>query len=130
MSKKSGGATKFLVRWVITAIAVSFAITLIPCITFNSENSLTASIFVFSMFLALINVTIKPLLQALSLPVTILTLGLFALVVNTGMLYLAAWCSTSFFGIGAAITDFGSAFIASILISIATWFINTITAFD
>ncbi|MDO4532239.1 MAG: phage holin family protein [Coriobacteriia bacterium] len=130
MAKKSETPTKFLVRWIITAIAVSFAITLIPCITFNSDNSLMANIFIISMFLALINVTIKPVLKALSLPVTILTLGLFALVLNTAMLYLAAWCATSFFGVGAAITDFGSAFVASILISVATWFINTITAFD
>lgn len=122
--------TNFLVRWIITAIAVSFAITLIPCITFNSDNSLMANIFLFSMFLSLINVSIKPALRALSLPISVLTLGLFALVINTAMLYLAAWCSTTFFGIGATITDFGSAFVASILISVATWFINTVTAFD
>lgn len=130
MSRKSGGATRFLVRWIITAIAVSFAITLIPCITFNSDNSLMANVFLLSMFLALINTSIKPLLQALSLPVTILTLGLFALVLNTALLYLAAWCASALFGIGATISDFGSAFVVSILISVATWFINTVTAFD
>ena len=122
--------TQFLVRWIITAIAVSFAITIVPCITFASTNDLTVNILVFSVFLALINMSIKPLLQALSLPISVLTLGLFALVINTAMLYLAAWCASTFFGIGATITDFGSAFVASILISIATWFINTITAFD
>lgn len=120
----------FLVRVIITAIAVSFAITLVPCITFESDSSLTASIFVLSMFIALINASIKPLLQVLSLPITILTLGLFALVVNTALLYLAAWCATTFFGIGVVISDFGSALAVSVLISIATWFINTITAFD
>ena len=130
MSRKSGSATRFLVRWIITAIAVSFAITLVPCITFSSDNSLMASVFLFSMFLSLINVSIKPLLQALSLPITILTLGIFAIVVNTAMLYLAAWCATAFFGMGVTISDFGSAFLVSILISVATWFINTITAFE
>ena len=122
--------TKFLVRWIITAIAVSFAITLIPCITFSNNNSLMASIFIFSMFLALINASIAPALKALSFPITILTLGLFALVLNTAMLYLAAWCSTTFFGVGVAISDFGSALVVSILISVATWFISTITAFE
>ena len=122
--------SKFLVRLVITAIAVSFAITLIPCITFESTNNLTVNIFVFSAFLALVNMSLKPLLQVMSLPITILTLGLFALVVNTSMLYLAAWCANSFFGIGVSISDFGSAFVVSILISVATWFINTITDFD
>ena len=122
--------SRFLVRWIITAIAVSFAITLIPCITFESNNELTANIFLFSLFLALINVSIKPLLKALSFPITVLTLGLFALVLNTAMLYLAAWCASTFFGMGVVISDFGSAFVASILISVATWFINTITAFD
>lgn len=122
--------TNFLVRLIITAIAVSFAITLIPCITFDSDNGLMANIFMFSAFLALVNMSIKPLLQALSLPITVLTLGLFALVVNTAMLYLAAWCANTFFHIGASISDFGSAFVVSILISIATWLINTITDFD
>ena len=122
--------TEFLVRWIITAIAVSFAITLIPCITFNTDNSLMANIFLLSLFLALINVSIKPALQALSLPISILTLGLFALVLNTAMLYLAVWCSSSFFGTGAVISDFGSAFVVSILISVVTWFVSTITAFD
>ncbi len=121
---------QFLVRLVITAIAVSFAITLIPCITFESTNELTVDILVLSGFLALINMSIKPLLQVLSLPISILTLGVFALVVNTAMIYLAAWCATTFFGIGVTISDFGSAFVLSILISVATWFINTITAFD
>ena len=120
----------FLVRTVITAIAVSFAITLIPCITFNNSNDLMINILGLSVFLALINMSIKPILQALSLPITVLTLGVFALVVNTAMLYLAAWCANAFFGMGVSITNFGSAFVASILISIATWFINTITDFD
>ena len=122
--------TRFLVRLIITAIAVSFAITLIPCITFESTNNLTVNIVVFSVFLSLINVSIKPVLQALSLPISILTLGLFALVINTAMLYLAAWCATTFFDIGVVISDFGSAFVVSILISIATWFINTLTDFE
>lgn len=122
--------SQFLVRVIITAIAVSFAITLIPCITFQGTESLMADIFVLSLFLAIINSSIKPALQALSLPISVLTLGLFALVINTAMLYLAAWCSTTFFGIGVTISDFGSAFVVSLLISIATWFINTITAFD
>lgn len=120
----------FIVRLIITAIAVSFAITLIPCIMFDPASDYMVDILVFSGFLAIINMSIKPLLQALSLPITVLTLGVFALVVNTAMLYLAAWCATAFFGIGVTISDFGSAFVVSILISIATWFINTITDFD
>jgi len=120
----------FLVRLIITAIAVSFAITLIPCITFDSGRDMMADVFLLSMFLAIINVSIKPVLQALSLPISVLTLGLFALVINTAMLYLAVWCTATFFGSGAVITDFGSAFVVSILISVATWFINTVTAFD
>ena len=120
----------FLVRTIITAIAVSFAITLIPCITFNNTNDLMVNIVGFSVFLALINMSLKPLLQVLSLPISVLTLGVFALVVNTAMLYLAAWCASTFFGMGVTISDFSSAFVVSILISIATWFINSITDFD
>lgn len=123
------GASKFIVRWVITAVAVSFAIALVPCLVLPADNA-TVAIMVISAFLALINVTIKPILQALSLPLSILTVGIFALVVNTAMLYLAVWCASTFFFLDVYITNFTSAFIACIIISIATYILSNVTALD
>ena len=50
-------------------------------------------------------------MQVLSLPVTVLTLGIFYLVVNTLMLYIAAWLANGIFQVGFDIVSFGSAFV-------------------
>lgn len=120
-----GKLSSFLIRLIVTAVAVSFAIALVPGMAFTSgSDDLFLNILAVSLFLALINVCLKPILQLLSLPITILTLGLFALVVNTALLYLAAWCAATFLGVTLSIGSFGAAFFASIIISIATWLIS------
>ncbi len=63
-------------------------------------------------------------LQVLSLPVTVLTLGLFYIVVNTFMLYLAAWLANGIFQVGFLIEGFGWAFLAAIVISIVSALLN------
>lgn len=71
--------------------------------------------------------SIKPILQILSLPITCLTLGFFYLVVNTLMIYLASWLADSLFGAGIVIDSFGSAFVASIVISVVSAILGSIT---
>ena len=70
--------------------------------------------------------SVKPLLQLLSLPITCLTFGIFYLVVNTIMLYLAAWLSNEMFHIGFVIASIGSAFVAAIVISVVSAIMNGI----
>ena len=65
-------------------------------------------------------------MQVLSLPVTVLTLGIFYLVVNTLMLYIAAWLANGIFQVGFDIVSFGSAFVASIVISIVSSLMNAL----
>ena len=121
----AGTTNGFLIRWIVTALAVGIAIALVPGLSFSTGSEhLFLNIVAVSLFLALINASIKPLLQTLSLPITFLTLGIFALVVNTAMLYLAAWLAGTLFGVTLVISSFGSAFIASIIISIATSIIS------
>ena len=74
--------------------------------------------------------SVKPILQLLSLPVTVLTLGIFYLVVNTAMLYLAAWLANGLFGVGFTIATFGSGFVAAIVISIVSAIVNGIVGND
>ena len=76
------------------------------------------------------NISIKPILQVLSLPVTIITLGIFYLVVNTAMLYLAAGLANGLFDIGFEIATFGSGFVAAIVISIVSAIVNGIVGSD
>ena len=116
----------FLFRWLVSAIAVAAAVWLVPGIELIGGDSAWIGIVILS----LINISIKPILQILSLPITVFTLGIFYLIVNTALLYLAAWLANGLFGIGFWISGFGSAFLASIVISIVTAIVNSIVASD
>ena len=119
----------FFVRWIVTAIAVAVAVWLVPGVSVIGSQIWVGVLFL-SLILALINMSVKPILQLLSLPVSVITLGLFDLVVNTLMLYLAAWLANALFGIGFEIATFGSAFVAAIVISIVSVFLNGVIGAD
>lgn len=68
-----------------------------------------------AVLLTLVNVILGPVLQLIALPLTILTLGLFALVVNTALLAITAWLSDDL-----TIDGFWAAFFAALLISVFT----------
>ena len=103
----------FFIRWIVTAIAVAAAVWIVPGIEVVGAE-------------AWVGVAFTALVLLLSLPVTVLTLGIFYLVVNTLMLYLAAWLANGLFGVGFWIASFGSAFVASIVISIVSGLMNGI----
>jgi putative membrane protein len=110
-------------------VATGFAIWLIPGIIVFAPNRYLA-IGALALFLALINASLKPLLQIIALPFTILTFGLLYLIINTALLYLAAWLTGALFGFDLVITSFFSAFFASIIISLATMVLNAITGIN
>lgn len=120
----------FLIRWLVTAIAVAAAVWLVPGIEIIGGDSAWIGIVIFALILSLINISIKPILQILSLPISVITLGIFYIIVNTLLLYLAAWLANGLFGIGFWIDGFGSAFLASIVISIVSAIVNSIVASD
>ncbi len=117
----------FILRWLGCAIAVACAVWLVPGIDIVGGDSSWMPVVLVALFLALINVSIKPLMQVLSLPITVLTLGIFYLVVNALMLELASWCAGTLFAQGIYIETFGSAFVASIIISIVSSIVNGMT---
>ena len=73
----------FIIRWIVTAIAVAAAVWIVPGIDIISVDASWVGITLFALILSLVNMSIKPILQVLSLPVTVLTLGIFYLIVNT-----------------------------------------------
>lgn len=117
----------FILRWIVTAIAVATAVWIVPGIETSAATESWMGVAVFALFLALLDMSIKPILQILSLPITCLTLGFFYLVVNTLMLYLASWLADSLLNAGIVIESFGSAFVASIVISIVGAIVGSIT---
>ncbi len=120
----------FILRWLVTAIAVGAAVWLVPGIEIIGGDSAWAAIAIFALFLSLINISIKPILRLLSVPITVITLGLFYIVVNTLLLYVAAWLANGIFQVGFVIDSFGSAFVAAIVISIVSAIINSLIGND
>jgi len=81
------------------------------------------TLIVVAAILALVNATVGLVLKVLSLPLIILTLGLFGVVVNALMLKFAAWLSNGIFGTGFYVDGFWPAVWASIIISIVSAFL-------
>jgi putative membrane protein len=79
---------RFLVRLLINAAALWVAVKIIPGITYSSPDWIP--FFVVALIFGVVNAFIRPVLKLLSLPLIILTLGLFALVVNGLMLLLTS----------------------------------------
>jgi putative membrane protein len=86
-----------LVRILINAIAVYVAVLVVPQISFPAADNLLKfegswwQVVVVALILALINSYVKPIVKALSFPITLLTLGLFSLVLNALLLLLVAF---------------------------------------
>jgi putative membrane protein len=82
----------FLIRLAISMVSLGLAARLIPGIYVNDWITLLLA----ALLLSVVNAFIKPLLVLVTLPVTILTLGIFLLVVNAAMLGLVAWLLPGF----------------------------------
>lgn len=81
-----------ILKWILFALAITATAWIIPGI--RVENFLSA-MFV-CLILALINVFIKPFLEIITLPINIMTLGIFSLVLNALLLMLAGWVAPGF----------------------------------
>lgn len=108
----------FAGTWIASAIAVAAAIWLVPGIEVVG-GSYAGPIFT-ALFLAIINATIKPVLKVLGLPLTVVSLGLFSLVINAFMLELAGYLSRNITHAGILVDGFGAAFFGAIVVSIVT----------
>lgn len=113
----------FVVRWIVTAISVGVAVWFVPGIMVTGGEA-WMSIALFGLVLALINISIKPILHFLGTPISCLTLGISYLIINTLLLYLAAWIANGVLGAEIYISGFGSAFVASIVVSVVSAVVN------
>ena len=108
--------TKFILRWLINAIALYLAIRFVPGITFAGG---WIGLFWLALIFGLANAFLRPLLQLLTCPLIILTLGLFTLVINMIMLKVTEWIGNGF-GLGLTIDGWGPLFLGSLIISVVS----------
>lgn len=106
---------KFLAKLLITAIAVLVTTWLLEGIHLSSVGLA----IIVAIVLAIVNILIKPVLILLTLPVTVVTLGLFLLVINALMIMLTAWLVPGF-----AVDNFWWALLFSIVLAIINWALN------
>jgi putative membrane protein len=79
------------------------------------------------LVILLLNMTVRPVLHLIGLPVSILTLGLFALVINAVVFILAATV-TEALGMGLVVHTFGAAFWGAILMALVNWVLGPLVA--
>lgn len=108
--------TKFIVRWAINAVALYVAIWLVPGIDLRGAWT---DILWLALIFGLLNALLRPLLKFLTCPLIILTLGLFTLVINTGMLMLTSRIGQSL-GFGLSVDGFWQALLGSLVISVVS----------
>ncbi len=102
----------FVIRMVINAISLWVASSVVSGVRLSTNFM---SVLWVAIIFGFVNAMIRPILQFFSMPVTILTFGLFAIVINSLMLWLTAAFTKSL-----DVDGFGSAFWASIIISIVS----------
>ena len=116
----------FFLTWIATAVGVGAAVAILPGIYPMGDNG-TMAVVVTALMVALVNASIKPIAQLLSLPISVLTLGIFYLVVNGAMLLLASWLSATIFGSGVYVDGLMNAIFGSIIISLVGSIVNSLT---
>ena len=100
---------KLIVRWLLLAAALLLVAYLYPGVTIKSFGAAMLAAFVLGLF----NTLLRPVLVLLTLPVTLITLGLFLFVINALMFYFAASVLDDFH-----VSSFGAALIGSVLYSL------------
>ncbi len=106
-----------LLRWLISAVSLMLVTYFVPGI--KVQSFYTA--LIAALVLGLINSLIKPVLIILTLPVNILTLGLFTLIINAFLFWLAATIVKGF-----GVDGFWPAFWGALTMSIVSWVLNGI----
>ena len=130
-----GSLWRFAVRTAAGAVALWVVIKLIdgslpsfpttPLYQDGQHDNLLTFLAVAAIIVVL-NATVKPVLKLLGLPLTIITLGLFSLVINAVIMLLAEYVS-DLIGFGLHIETFGAAFWGAIVLALVNWVLGPIT---
>ena len=107
---------RFIVHLLVIALALWVTAYILPGVEFTSWQALAISAIV----LGLLNALVRPLLVLLTLPITVLTLGLFYLIVN-GFTFLLASKLVS----GFEVTSFWWAVLGALVVSLVSWFVGS-----
>jgi len=108
---------ELIIRWVLFALALLFTAWVVPGISFAGF----ASALIAALVMGIVNIFVRPILLIFTLPLNLLTLGLFTFVINALMFLLVAKMVPGF-----TVTGFLAALLGSILLSILSLYINSL----
>lgn len=117
----------FVVKTIANAGALAVAIALLQDITLTggSTGRKVLTLILVALIFGLVNFFVKPILKLLTLPLFIVTLGLFTLVVNALMLMLTSWLADKF-DLSFHVDGFWTAVLGGLIISIVSWALNVV----
>lgn len=116
-----GPMGRFLLHWVVIAVALGVTCWILPGVHVDSPLALAVA----AVVLGFVNAVVRPVLVLLTLPITVLTLGLFYLVVNGFAFALAAAVVPGF-----AVDSFGWAILGALVLGVVSWFLSSMTRDD
>jgi putative membrane protein len=105
----------FIIRLIVNAAALLLVAYFVSGVHVNGFTGALLAAFI----LGIVNAILKPILVILSLPLEIITLGLFTLVINAVLFYLVAH-----FGLGLSVDNFGSAFLGALILSVVSFVLS------
>lgn len=109
----------FFLTWIVAAVSLVITAYVVPGITVASFPAAMLA----AVFIGLVNAVVRPIITLLTLPLSILTLGLFLFVVNAISLSLASWLAGAF-SIGFTVSGFWPALFGSIVLSFVSGLIG------
>ncbi|GGS58441.1 phage holin family protein [Streptomyces violaceus] len=117
----------FVVKTIANAGALAVAVWLLDKITLTGDSTgkKIGTLIIVALIFGLVNFLVKPLVKLLSLPLLILTLGLFTLIVNALMLLLTSWLADQF-DLSFQVDGFWTAVLGGLIISVVSWALNVV----
>ncbi|MFB7025472.1 MULTISPECIES: phage holin family protein [unclassified Streptomyces] len=117
----------FLVKTLANAGALGVAIWLLQDITLTGESTgkKVLTLILVALVFGLVNFLVKPVVQLFTLPLFVLTLGLFTLVVNALMLLLTSWLADKL-DLSFHVEGFWTAVLGALIISVVSWALNVV----
>jgi putative membrane protein len=109
----------FLIHWLVVAVGLAVATYLVPGVHVTSGSALAVG----ALVLGFVNAVVRPVLTLLTLPLTLVTLGLFYLVVNAAAFGLAAAVVPGF-----SVASFWAALLGALVVSLVSWLVGAFTA--
>lgn len=114
-----------IIRLIVNAIALWVATLIVSGVELEgaSTQDRVITLLVVAVIFALVNVVVRPIVKILSLPLYVLTLGLFTFIVNALMLLLTSWIADQF-DVPFNVDGFWSAVLGGLVISFVSWILN------